>query len=67
MSSRPLVDVRAVTNPGPRSSKKRISTVRTFGRPSPSTVATEIASGSKTSGLTCARATASSTQARACA
>ena len=33
VSSRPLVEVRAVTNPGPRSSKKRISTVRTFGRP----------------------------------
>ena len=48
-SSRPLVEVSAVTNPGPRSSRKRMSTVRTFGRPSASTVATEIASGSNTS------------------
>ena len=51
--SRPLADVSAVTNPGPRSSRKRMSTVRTFGRPSASTVATDIASGSNTSRSTC--------------
>ena len=44
-----------------------MSTVRTFGRPSPSTVATETARGSNTSERSCERATASSTQARTCA
>ncbi len=62
----PLADSMFVTNPGPRSSKKRISTVRTFGSPYASTVATESASGSGTSARVCARSTASETQRCAC-
>ena len=64
--SRPLVDSVLVTNPGPRSSKKRISTVRTLGRPSPSTVATDSASGSGTSPRSRERACASATHWCAC-
>jgi hypothetical protein len=65
MISWPFVDVSDVTNPGPRSSRNRMSTVLTFGRQSASTVATDIARGSNTSDADCARATASSTQSRA--
>ncbi len=44
-----------------------MSTVRTLGAPEASTVATEIAVGSGTSGRSCDAATAASTQALACA
>ncbi len=67
VSSRAFAEVSAVTNPGPRSSRKRTRTVRTFGRPSGSVVATDAASGSKTSGSSRERSTASSTHCRTCA
>ena len=62
----PLMDSVFVTNPGPRSSKKRMRTVRMLGWPSASTVATDSASGSGTSPRSRERACASSTQCRAC-